>query len=73
MAKLLGRYMNNHIRVTLLDDGTKIREVEDNEDFIAAFPETMDVNISQYCANDCQFCFVAGTQILMEEFTLDLW
>ena len=62
MVKVLGRYMNNNIRVTLMSDGTKIREVPDNEDFIAVFPETMDVNISQYCVNNCPMCY-AGCSI----------
>ena len=55
--KLLGDYINGNVHTRIYDTGTKIREVEDDQDFIAAFPETMDVNISQYCANDCQFCY----------------
>ena len=55
--KLLGEYMNGVVHTKIFSDGTKIREVEDDQDFIAAFPETMDVNISQYCANNCPMCY----------------
>lgn len=57
MPKLLGEYMNGVVHTKIFSDGTKIREVEDDQDFIAAFPETMDVNISQYCANNCPMCY----------------
>lgn len=36
-------------------DGTKIRETEDN-DFIAEFPENMDVKITNQCDMGCIFC-----------------
>lgn len=55
--ELLGEYMNGVVHTMLYSDGTKVREVEDDQDFISDFAETMDVNISQYCENGCNFCY----------------
>lgn len=57
MKKLLGQYKNSNAIVKLYEDGTKIRETEDDDFLPAERPETMDVCISEYCANDCQFCY----------------
>ena len=42
--ELLGRYKNGNFTVTLLSDGTKIRETEEDE-FIPAHVESMDIKI----------------------------
>lgn len=68
MSELIGEYKNGNYNVRIYSDGTKIRETEEDE-FIPEFPECMDVNISTLCSRDCNFCFVGGTQILMEDFT----
>jgi hypothetical protein len=39
----------------LLSDGTKIRETEDDE-FIAAFPENIDIKITNQCDMNCPMC-----------------
>lgn len=57
MERLLGQYKNSNAIVKLYEDGTKIRETEDDDFLPAERPETMDVCISEYCANDCSFCY----------------
>lgn len=52
---VLGTYKNGNYVVTILDDGTKIRETEANE-FIAAFPENIDIKITNYCDMNCPMC-----------------
>ena len=53
--ELLGRYKNGNFKTTILSDGTKIRETEDNE-FIPAFAENMDIKICNRCSAGCKFC-----------------
>lgn len=53
--KLIGRYKNGNIRTAIFSDGTKIRETDDDE-FIPAFAENMDIKISNYCDMGCTFC-----------------
>ena len=57
MERLLGQYKNSNAIVKLYEDGTKIRETEDDDFLPAERPETMDVCISEYCANDCPMCY----------------
>ena len=52
---LIGRYTNGNIRTAIFSDGTKIRETEDDE-FLPAFAENMDIKISNYCDMGCKFC-----------------
>ena len=60
MAKLLARYVNGNYRVTLFDDGTKIKETE--EDFFRAdFPDSIDLKITDRCLNNCPMCHEAST------------
>ena len=53
--KLIGRYKNGNIRTTIFSNGTKIRETDEDE-FIPAFAENMDIKISNYCDMGCKFC-----------------
>lgn len=53
--RILGMYKNGNYKVKIYNDGTKIRETDDNE-FIAAFPENMDVKITNQCDMGCIFC-----------------
>jgi len=58
--KLLGSYTNGNYKVSIFDDGTKIRETpEDN--FISKFPECMDVKITNYCDKNCPYCHENST------------
>ena len=55
MANILGRYINGNEFVTIYDDGTKIRETEDNE-FRPAYAENMDIKICNRCSQGCAYC-----------------
>lgn len=53
--KLLGTYKNGNYNVTIFDDGTKIRR-NDEDKFEAAFPECMDIKITDFCDMNCKYC-----------------
>jgi len=55
MNRLIGNYQNGNYDVLIYEDGTKIRETEDDE-FTASFPECMDVKITNYCDRGCPYC-----------------
>jgi len=57
MIKFPVRYINGNYMVTIYDDGTKIRVTPDNH-FNSTRVETLDINISNYCKNNCNFCFI---------------
>ncbi len=71
--KILGTYRNGNYMTTIFDDGTKIRHNKENE-FIAEFPECMDVKITNYCNMNCPMCHECSTtrgrhgDILNQEF-----
>lgn len=71
--ELLGRYINGNFKTTILSDGTKIRETED-EEFVPAFAENMDIKICNFCDMGCPFCHEGSTtdgkfgDILNEKF-----
>ena len=58
--RVLGRYQNGNFNVTLLSDGTKIRETKE-DDFIPAFAECNDVKITDRCDGGCPFCYEGCT------------
>lgn len=66
--ELLGEYQNGNVRTTIYDDGTKIRETEDDE-FHPAFAENMDIKICNRCDGGCAMCFVGGTKVLMGDMS----
>lgn len=53
--ELLGAYKNGNYMTFLMTDGTKIRKTNDDE-FIPAYAENMDVKISNYCDTNCPYC-----------------
>lgn len=60
--KLIGKYQNGNYEVRIYDDGTKVRE-NDLDFFEAAFPESMDLKITNRCTDplgpgcgNCEFC-----------------
>ena len=55
--KELGNYKNGNYTVTIYDDGTKVRETDENE-FIPEFAECIDVNLSYKCNVGCKFCYL---------------
>ena len=58
--KLLGRYKNGNMDVTIWNDGTKVRHTEDDE-FKPAFGENCDMKITDRCDGGCQFCYEGCT------------
>ena len=59
--KLLNRYKNGNITVTLFDNGTKIQEWDDNEQPNPNYPNSMDIKITNYCDAGCQWCHEMST------------
>ena len=57
---IIGKYKNGNYCVTLLSDGTKIRETSDDE-FIPSFAENCDVKITDKCDGGCPFCYEGCT------------
>ena len=57
---LIGFYKNGNFTTKIFSDGTKIRETEDNE-FIPAFAENMDIKITNCCDMGCKFCHEGST------------
>lgn len=53
------QYSNGNTSVSILDDGTKIREWEG--DAKPHHPESIDVKITNYCDLGCQFCHESST------------
>ena len=54
--KKLGSYKNGNYRVTILEDGTKIRYTPDNE-YRPVKPESMDLKITNRCTGtNCMYC-----------------
>lgn len=53
--KMLGCYKNGNYLTTIWDDGTKVRETEEDE-FIPSFAENMDIKITDYCDMGCPYC-----------------
>lgn len=57
---LLGAYRNGNYNVLLFDDGTKIR-VNALDKLIPAFPESIDMKISNRCDMECPMCHEQST------------
>lgn len=58
MNKVLHKYKNGNVDVTIHEDGTKIREWPDGEIPNVEYPESCDLKITQYCdmAKICVYC-----------------
>lgn len=61
MNRMIGNYRNGNYEVIIYEDGTKIRETED-DNFVASFPECMDVKITNYCDMGCPYCHEDSTK-----------
>ena len=57
---LIGFYKNGNFTTKIFSDGTKVRETEDNV-FIPAFAENMDIKITNCCDMGCKFCHEGST------------
>lgn len=52
-------YKNGTYKVVIFNDGTKI---QNGDTFVADRPETIDFNLSNYCENNCAFCYLGATK-----------
>ena len=59
--KLLNKYLNGNVTVTLFDNGTKIQEWDDNEQPNPDYPNSMDIKITDYCDAGCKWCHEKST------------
>lgn len=59
--KLIGYYQNGNYGVLLLGDGTKIR-INTLDSLIPAFPESIDLKISDRCDMGCMMCHEQSTE-----------
>ena len=57
---IIGRYQNGNYTVTILSDGTKIRE-NDLDNLTPAFAENCDVKITDRCNGGCEYCYEGCT------------
>ena len=53
--ELIALYQNGNYAVKLYSDGTKIKQTLDDA-FIAAFPDSIDLKITNYCDQNCPMC-----------------
>lgn len=58
--KLLGIYKNGNSITRIYNDGTRIRETDDNE-FKFDFAENMDIKLCNRCNMGCKFCHEGST------------
>lgn len=61
MNNMIGNYQNGNYDVYIYEDGTKIRETKEDE-FLASFPECMDIKITNYCDMGCPYCHEASNK-----------
>jgi hypothetical protein len=61
LVKKLYEYKNGNYATKIYSDGTRIRETED-DDFVADFPDNMDIKITNWCdmGHICKFCHEAS-------------
>lgn len=57
---IIGKYQNGNYEVTILSDGTKIRE-NDLDNLTPAFAENCDVKITDRCNGGCEYCYEGCT------------
>lgn len=58
--ELIGSYVNGNYTTKIYDDGTRIRETEEDE-FIPSFAENCDIKITDSCNMGCSFCHEGST------------
>lgn len=60
--RLLAKYKNGNYDVYMFEDGTKVRETEEDE-FIPAYSENTDICLTKKCGMGCQFCLLEDEHI----------
>lgn len=66
------QYKNGNCITSInLENGTKIHETinPDDKEFKFDFSESCDLNITDYCDGGCNWCLIAGTKILMGDYS----
>jgi hypothetical protein len=58
--KQIAKYQNGNTTVTIMNDGTKIREYENYPEIL--HPESIDVKITDYCDMGCAYCHESSTK-----------
>lgn len=58
----INTYQNGNTTVTLMSDGTKIREYEGVP--LVVHPESIDIKITDYCDMGCSYCFLPDSVVL---------
>lgn len=59
-AQQIAKYQNGNTEVTILSDGTKIREYTDIPKIL--HPESIDIKITDYCDMGCAYCHESSTK-----------
>lgn len=57
--KQITKYQNGNTTVTIMNDGTKIREYENVPEIL--HPESLDIKITDYCKMGCKYCHESST------------
>lgn len=57
---IITKYKNGNTKVTIMNDGTKIREYKNLPQ--VQFPESIDIKITDYCNMGCNFCHESSTE-----------
>jgi len=57
--KLLNKYLNGNVTVTLFDNGTKIQEWDDIPNPV--YPNSIDIKATDYCDAGCAWCHEKST------------
>ena len=60
MNNLIGAYQNGNYKVSIYEDGTKIRE-NDLNNLTPSFAESIDITITNKCDGLCKFCYMNCT------------
>lgn len=60
---LLGEYINGNYKVSIYEDGTRIKETLNalDDKFIAEFPDSADMKITNFCDMNCPMCHEASS------------
>lgn len=56
----IAKYKNGNCTITLMSDGTKIREYKNKPKVL--FPESIDIKITDYCDMGCAYCHESSTK-----------
>lgn len=60
MTEAIAAYRNGNYDVTILEDGTKIRDYDESP--FPVFPESIDLKITDYCDAGCEWCHEQSTK-----------